>query len=442
MLKTLFTLMLLPPALFAEMYYVNTSGGDDNNPGSQDKPWQTLGHASGKVKAGDTVTVAPGDYPEAVVIAASGTEAEPVTFRAGPPRAAKVKSFKVSGDYITIEGFDIANDASQNGFGIHCGEAHRKNARTGNRILNNFIHDINGTAIYSGTSGLVKDNTMRNVNRGVFANSGTVVENNEIDTLVPFMEEGKDGESKPKKTQYNFFCGDDIIFRGNYLHGTQEKHLINGMGACFFTTYDSWLYSPSRRILIENNRCFDATHASEPMGTAKKESSHITYRNNLFVNTVYVGVMPKGYEYVTVENNTFINCGAYPVWLQNDKQCKTSVVKNNLIAYIGRERTVEAYGWKAPDAGIRFDTEGPKPDCDHNLIFGAENRNYGPNDITAKPLFVDPDNGDFRLKPGSPGIDAGMTIGDVKTDLRGVGRPQGKAYDIGAYEHDPAQNQP
>ncbi len=428
--------MFLPLALCAEIYHVSVSGGADNNPGSPDKPWRTLGHAAGKVKAGDTVMVAPGDYPEAVILSASGTETEPITFRVDPPRAAKVKSFQVNADHITIEGLEITNDAAQNAFGIHCGEAHRKNARTGNRILNNFIHDINGTAIYSGTSGLVKDNTMRNVYRGVFANSGTLVENNEVDTLTPFMENGKDGGLKPKKTQYNFFCGDDITFRGNYLHGTQKEHLINGMGSCFFTTYDSWLYGPSRRILIENNRCFDATHASEPMGTARKESSHITYRNNLFVDTVYVGVMPKGYEYVTVENNTFINCGAYPVWLQNEAQCKTSVVKNNLITYRGRERVVEAYGWKAPDAGIRFDTEGPKPDCDHNLIFGTQNRKYGPNDITAEPQFVDPDNGDFRLKPGSPGIDAGATIEEIKTDLRGKPRPAGKAYDVGAYESD------
>ena len=98
----------------------------------------------------------------------------------------------------------------------------------------------------------------------------------------------------------------------------------------------------SHRILIENNRCFNATHASEPTATVKKESSHITYRNNLFANTVFVGVMPKAWSHVTVENNTFINCGAYPVWLQG-KQCETAVVRNNLITYRGRDRVVTAF---------------------------------------------------------------------------------------------------
>ncbi len=51
----------------------------------------------------------------------------------------------------------------------------------------------------------------------------------------------------------------------------------------------------------------------------------------------------------------------------------------------------------------------------------------------AEPPFLDPDKGDFRLKPGSPGVDAGIAS-DVKTDLEGTKRPQGKAPDVGAYE--------
>jgi parallel beta-helix repeat protein len=41
---------------------------------------------------------------------------------------------------------------------------------------------------------------------------------------------------------------------------------------------------------------------------------------------------------------------------------------------------------------------------------------------------------DFRLKSGAPCIDAGTTIATVTNDFVGVLRPQGGAYDIGAYE--------
>ena len=35
---------------------------------------------------------------------------------------------------------------------------------------------------------------------------------------------------------------------------------------------------------------------------------------------------------------------------------------------------------------------------------------------------------------GSPGIDTGLLLPTVLTDLDGVGRPQGAGYDRGAYE--------
>jgi hypothetical protein len=41
------------------------------------------------------------------------------------------------------------------------------------------------------------------------------------------------------------------------------------------------------------------------------------------------------------------------------------------------------------------------------------------------------------LKAGSPAIDAGLFLPDVTTDIAGVSRRQGLAYDIGCYEAKP-----
>ena len=56
------------------------------------------------------------------------------------------------------------------------------------------------------------------------------------------------------------------------------------------------------------------------------------------------------------------------------------------------------------------------------------------NNLTTDPKFVNAAGADFHLQAGSPAIDAGIAIAEVYTDFDGIARPQGTAYDIGAYE--------
>jgi len=56
------------------------------------------------------------------------------------------------------------------------------------------------------------------------------------------------------------------------------------------------------------------------------------------------------------------------------------------------------------------------------------------NNLTTDPMFTDVTGGDFRLQKGSPAIDAGSVISEVQVDHDGVTRPQGPAYDEGAFE--------
>ncbi len=62
----------------------------------------------------------------------------------------------------------------------------------------------------------------------------------------------------------------------------------------------------------------------------------------------------------------------------------------------------------------------------------------GCGSVTDDPFFVDPANGDFRLRAGSPCIDAGAGVRAAgETDLAGESRVLGDAVDIGAFERVP-----
>ena len=50
-------------------------------------------------------------------------------------------------------------------------------------------------------------------------------------------------------------------------------------------------------------------------------------------------------------------------------------------------------------------------------------------------ISTDPKSLDFlKLRPNSCAVDAGATIPGITKDFAGVDRPQGRAYDIGAFE--------
>lgn len=96
----------LPPiATAATTYYVSVTGNDAGS-GSETQPWRTIQRAANMMAAGDTVIVAPGDYPEKVATKTNGTSPKPVTFRATSTNA-RVRGFAVNHAYQVISGFSL-----------------------------------------------------------------------------------------------------------------------------------------------------------------------------------------------------------------------------------------------------------------------------------------------------------------------------------------------
>ena len=143
---------------------------------------------------------------------------------------------------------------------------------------------------------------------------------------------------------------------------------------------------------------------------------------------------------VEVFNNTLYDCGANHSRNADGSRGACSVgggpagltvrLRNNIVYQLPGEVYID--GSKAQITGEK------------TLWFGAGN---GPaqtqGNINADPQFVDLGKFDFHLRGSSPARDAGATVlpnnpfisGNSRaTDKDGVQRPQGKAFDLGAYE--------
>jgi len=86
--------------------------------------------------------------------------------------------------------------------------------------------------------------------------------------------------------------------------------------------------------------------------------------------------------------------------------------------------------WNAdPAAGVQITGD------DVTVVYSDVQGGYpGDGNIDEDPLFVDAENGDFRLRPCSPCVEAGTLEGAPEVDMDGIVRPQGQGVDMGAYE--------
>jgi parallel beta-helix repeat protein len=125
---------------------------------------------------------------------------------------------------------------------------------------------------------------------------------------------------------------------------------------------------------------------------------------NRFVNNLFVGcgfLWPLSTSpVVDLQGNGFFSC---PKEVARDRQSLKAWLKN-LRVHLQKERFIGYH---------------------RNNLFGPA------------PGLTDPANGDYRPKPGSPLIDAGIQWEGLGRDRHGNKRPYGRAPDIGAYEFVP-----
>ncbi len=220
-----------------------------------------------------------------------------------------------------------------------------------------------------------------------------------------------------------------------------------------------YLKGAARDGIVENNRVERCGGAGILLGQdtdlefmrdgAKFEAINCVARNNIIADIQYAGIGSYSGNTIRFENNTVTDvakkgqAGFYVVTNGRDIAAQKVVCKNNIVV-VNSDRPA-----------VFLKDMADAPICDSNIYFAAKSkaafRREAKSDYNewefigwrnsmktdARSLFTDPlldATTLFKPRPNSPAFDRGETLPEVKTDFSGTLRPQGKAYDIGAWE--------
>ncbi|MFO1152046.1 MAG: DUF4082 domain-containing protein [Rhodospirillales bacterium] len=402
----------------AANFYVATTG-NDSNAGTQSAPWRTIQKAANTMVAGDTVQVNAGTYNEDISSARSGTASARITIKAAG--TATVRRFDISHNYITVDGFDIT------GGGLNAVSG------TADEFLNNVMHNTGvpwGVLDISGTGNLIKGNHYYGTDAPgddkaviIVDGSNHIVENNEIG---------------PSKDNDAFrVWGHDNVIRNNYVHditlsagSSAHADFIQTFGVNGGEAYN---------ILVEGNVVAYTTGYGSDLSVCMTEMNNDpdfhdwTFRNNVFSG---VGQQANvGIPNMKFYNNTFYNIAGTNRLLFNlydntgskGKYTGLQVYNNIIVAASG------ITGSLVPGTGTGYVSDYNFVTSSSYGTLSGSNEAHGING--GNPQLVNAGARDFHLLSSSPAINRGMTITGLTTDKDGVTRPQGSAYDMGAFEY-------
>jgi len=411
----------------AATYYV-AKNGNDSSPGTEVQPFLTISRGVSNLKAGDTLYVKNGTYAESLrEKIPSGTSWDnPVTVSAYPGHQPVIKPpdnshsmvLKFFGDnrgpggcclidsYIIVNGFvlDGANvefyvvKISAGSHHIRLTNLEVRNSpkscmqTTENADFNEFIrikaHNCGGTGTTSFGSN----------SHGFYISS----HNNLVEFSEIYQNSGACIQNK----------GNENIYRNNFCHGNGTGATFSCGSLCGTNTVEFNLGNGARTQIYNN--IFYNTHGGINInnfagGTTIRNNTFYGFKDEGIFSVNGIMVKADAGPGITIENNIIQRGtgGFLEYGIRIYEGAINAVVKNNIVFNNSRG-----------SAGVHFHAGQGE------LISG---------NIYSDPLMVDPDNQQFSLQPSSPAIDAGTSV-NTETDYAGTLRPQGFAYDIGAYE--------
>ncbi|MFP4016945.1 MAG: fibronectin type III domain-containing protein [Halanaerobiales bacterium] len=239
-------------------------------------------------------------------------------------------------------------------------------------------------------------------------------------------------------------CGTGTTIRNSYIHSMNPEHypgahpdaIQTGVGSRYVRIYNNRIEGYTQTVFLEKVGGYFEVYNNIILGTG--DSNGGTGRA-ISINKI----PPEMGEYLgntVIANNVIAN---YHSWIailcpqitfdeNDDISFSNNILYNNRIFIGGNEIPwVDDSNifYNEPDLQCYQDNGSPTV-CQGQLEMPS-------NCIWSDPLFVDPANGDYRLRPNSPAINNVKAIdySDIfTTDIDGVSRPQGSGWDIGPYE--------
>lgn len=240
------------------------------------------------------------------------------------------------------------------------------------------------------------------------------------------------------------FNGDDSYIKiyNNYIHHTGKicSGTDGGLNGIKIGTN-------SRYIYIDGNVIRDVGRKDDRVGCSVFDRSHdhgvytaasyIYITNNIFYdNRMGWSIQFSGGggpKYVI--NNVFANpnpekYGHIVIW--NSHGPNTDVLIQNNIFYNPKGAAVHCS--RASGSTLIFKNNLIYPESRDTFTTGCPSGFSESGTIKGDSKFVNPSDNDYHLRSDSPAIDNGVNSSLVSLDHDGNSRPQGNAYDIGAYE--------
>jgi hypothetical protein len=358
----------------AATYYVDPSGSDYNS-GTSASPLRTVAKGVSLAGPGDTVILNNGTYGnEGHISDGSGG-------MSGYAAPVNISSSGSASAYITVK-------AANSGQAIlDCGTT------SSSLGCDKYIY-LNSGARYWTFQGLV-------FTRGAFGGIGTDVGASFINVIncqfanignwVDTTQIGEDG------------IGFDQGATNWYISGN-IFHDIGRIGGQSYMDLDHGIYAKGTNVQIINNVFYN-------------------------LNKGWSIQVANGATNWLIANNTFafssVGNGQIMLW---DTINGMSIINN--IFYNPANYALERYQASMSNCVV-----------DHNLVYGASSVmgdatgcSVTNSVMGGNPNFVSPATYDFRAQVGGAGIDAGVNLSAVPTDMMGVSRPQGAITDLGSYE--------